>query len=1109
MGTAWKTIKVFISSTFHGMHSERDYLARIVFPELRERLSSTRIHLVDIDLRWGVTAQQSENGQALSVCLDVIEECAPFFIGILGDRYGHPLSPLPDESARKRGREWLETCTGHSITALEIEHAVLRNPRLCDRSFFYFRDPSFSTDMPGCLWPWVKPESPSAAAAQLDLKERLRNAGLEHPPEEDYPCAYAGVKILRRIARMELPTADWRALDQAARRDWIEPAEFARMDGRLQAIAQRFGYLHLDHLEAFGTRVREDLWQSIRAFYPEVNARNRRSPPSARRTKARMEKADLDNESALHEHFFESQAQGYVARPVLEERLRERVRQAHGRPLWLTGRAGLGKTALLGWFCRTMRKERPSACLISHFVGAGPLSGELRLTLRRLCLELKRTYAFSDRVPREIHDLCPTFRCFLAQIPESRPLVLVIDGVDHLHGNREATSFSWLPDEIPAHVTIVLSSSIRLGSSSEEGLRRCSDRWPVEPAPAGTTVDEDLAVGPLTDEERLRYVHQTASLSSKSLDDNQVRLLLENEATRNPLFLQIALDELRGFGAHKYLNQRILSLPRAAAAKGREVGEPRAFDPVLAMFQEVLERLEEDFSPKATRRSLMLLASARQGLSEKEIDAIVSGSVQSDGSQSAMLVLRQLRTHLELRGPLVGFRHHGLRQAVQERYLRTSGRSRAAHVALARYFRDHAPGHRRVAELAWQWAQAGRWDELAATLADLDFFRMAWRKDPLEVKQFWTAVEERSDHRMPDAYRRILASPHWKGGTAVLSELARLLRETRYPQQSLDLWTRLAARHEREHDFRHLALAHNNRGLILKQTHSLSEAELEFEAAARIAREHSCPDVLRRALANQAVIAYESGKRTEALKLYREEASLCRRLGDRPSLASNLSNQAGILLAAQMDDPEHGDDCLLESVLAEAEQMNRDLGSIAGLQRILAMRANRLAGRIEWRAALETLEELAILFRRTGDRSDLGRIVANMAVAHARLLERDAAMEMCLKAREVFQEIGDLQGLARVAGLECDLYEEANEFRKALSKRKDQEELFRRLQDWDAVVRCLLAQADLLAFDLEDLAEAERHCTQARATAASMTALESRAELLAVIEEQERRIRSA
>jgi len=54
MASSWKTIRVFLSSTFRDMQAERDHLVRFVFPLLREELVKYRIHFVDVDLRWGV-----------------------------------------------------------------------------------------------------------------------------------------------------------------------------------------------------------------------------------------------------------------------------------------------------------------------------------------------------------------------------------------------------------------------------------------------------------------------------------------------------------------------------------------------------------------------------------------------------------------------------------------------------------------------------------------------------------------------------------------------------------------------------------------------------------------------------------------------------------------------------------------------------------------------------------------------------------------------------------------------------------------------------------------------------------------------------------------------
>ena len=89
MSAAWKTVRVFISSTFRDMHAERDHLVTVVFPELRERVEQLGLEFFDVDLRWGVTKDQTENDQALAVCLQRIEESRPFFIAIVGERYGY------------------------------------------------------------------------------------------------------------------------------------------------------------------------------------------------------------------------------------------------------------------------------------------------------------------------------------------------------------------------------------------------------------------------------------------------------------------------------------------------------------------------------------------------------------------------------------------------------------------------------------------------------------------------------------------------------------------------------------------------------------------------------------------------------------------------------------------------------------------------------------------------------------------------------------------------------------------------------------------------------------------------------------------------------------
>lgn len=124
----WIEIKIFISSTFKDMHSERDYLVSEVFPKLKEWCRQRRILLNEIDLRWGVTADDSKSGNTINVCLKSIDECHPFFLCFIGQRRGWVPSVEEiniNNDALINYPQLKESIGKLSITEMEIEHATL------------------------------------------------------------------------------------------------------------------------------------------------------------------------------------------------------------------------------------------------------------------------------------------------------------------------------------------------------------------------------------------------------------------------------------------------------------------------------------------------------------------------------------------------------------------------------------------------------------------------------------------------------------------------------------------------------------------------------------------------------------------------------------------------------------------------------------------------------------------------------------------------------------------------------------------------------------------------------------------------------------------------
>ena len=89
--TQTREIRVFLSSAFRDMDAERTHLVKQVFPKVRAACLERQVGFSEIDLRWGVSEEESKNDATVEICLKEIDRCRdfpPFFIGFLGERYG-------------------------------------------------------------------------------------------------------------------------------------------------------------------------------------------------------------------------------------------------------------------------------------------------------------------------------------------------------------------------------------------------------------------------------------------------------------------------------------------------------------------------------------------------------------------------------------------------------------------------------------------------------------------------------------------------------------------------------------------------------------------------------------------------------------------------------------------------------------------------------------------------------------------------------------------------------------------------------------------------------------------------------------------------------------
>lgn len=390
-----RVIRVFVSSTFRDMQAEREELVKFVFPKLRRICEARGVVWGEVDLRWGISDEQKAEGRVLPICLKEIRRCRPYFIGILGERYGWVPEGLPASLAARE--PWLDDAKDRSVTELEILHGVLNDPDMAAQAFFYFRDPAYIENLP----------------------QYERPTHLEGPTSEDiaiFGQAGAAERVAVRKEKLAALKDRIRRSGLPVREDYPDPRELGRL-------------------------VLEDMTRLIDTLFPE------------------SEKPDsLGLEAAGHESSINTLSRVYVARPSDYEAL-DRHAASSGPPLVVTGEPGCGKSALLANWVRHFREERPDIPVITHFVRATSASVEEASMLRRLASELSRTLGLGLDIPDEARAMRGVFSRALAMAGDRGRAVVVIDGLDRLEGRAGPSDANWLPETIPPGIRLVLGCS--------------------------------------------------------------------------------------------------------------------------------------------------------------------------------------------------------------------------------------------------------------------------------------------------------------------------------------------------------------------------------------------------------------------------------------------------------------------------------------------------------------------------------------------------------------------------------------------------------------------------------------------------------------------------
>jgi nephrocystin-3 len=512
MHAASRMLRPFFSSTFSDFTEEREHLTKNVFPQFIKMCEDQSCMFSPIDLRWGITSEQLQDGQVINICLNTVETSRPFFITCLGERYGWQRGPPKgeeghDEMYQKqldRGKEafpWIADYEDRAVTELEIMQAFLHDSeegREVDTTYMrvYLRKPKpeHARDM-------KDGEVDENCAQKLaELKERLQNSPVK-PIEYETP-EELGEYVLDDLSAMLRGLV---GVQKQVRQELYDNAPWFQEDSELE------------YHDFFGAKMS----QYAVACDPYLNA--------------------------FSDHF------GYQPG--------ERAFKL-GTPLLVSSPAGAGKSTVAATVAAWARERleevadgKPVLVLVHH-VGCTVQSKSHLAFLRRALGALKMTFSIEKDIPKENEQLVNSFREWMEIAAERGYTLIVLDGVENFNDSGNAHEMTWLTE--PPHQNDQWSAKMAVVSNFQL----------VVTATTGTTQQNALLrrkwrsvpLHQLPETAKIAMSRKFMAARAKTLTQEQLDTIASADQTAEPLFLRAILEELVVFGKFEELDKRIQEL---------------------------------------------------------------------------------------------------------------------------------------------------------------------------------------------------------------------------------------------------------------------------------------------------------------------------------------------------------------------------------------------------------------------------------------------------------------------------------------------------------------------------------------------------------------------
>ena len=566
-----RKLRIFISSTFKDMNAERDYLVNKIFPKVKEECLKRNVEFLPLDLRWGITEEEAKQGHVIATCLEEVDNCRPFFIGLLGERYGW--SPRKDDLGRLaptllQHYAWLEKDLedGVSITEMEMQYAALRNSDI-KYANFYLRKPDMK------VADEFKEPAGSAAAIKLDkLKKKILNQP-KYPVSEYNSPADLGNKVYEDVIKM---------IDEEFPRKLADGDLFERRRHEFNIARLTASYVADPNLMKV---VNEWLLSKSRFLVITGDEGTGKSSLMCYYLEA-FRKQNPNVKTIYHD-------QGVAGR----------TNSSNPLVVNMIDRINDEIELLFGW--KKNEKIETMGCLFSFigFIFKGIWMMMKANVKQAVGNQDNAASDFSNEFAASVNDLIYgrsvklTAKLAKKLSKHSQELLYIfIDNVDMMPDNEQ--NIAWFLRLLPENVRFVLTA--RKHSIAETTIRRELSGVAVEVE----RFNADMSV---------QYITKYLARYSKHLDSKQIAVLMQGFFVQVPQLLTLVLDQIITFGSFEQLDQRINQFV-TLKDKG-----------ALALFsvQNIINEFEGVFERNPAQLALGAISLSNKGLKEEEIQEIL------------------------------------------------------------------------------------------------------------------------------------------------------------------------------------------------------------------------------------------------------------------------------------------------------------------------------------------------------------------------------------------------------------------------------------------------------------------------------------------------------